>query len=376
MSLISRDFLKKRPQELGKIKIGRLGAATKSRQGNEFRRPEKLDHFIVTTRTRGKDGNFEKDERIHGHEKVGPTPTELAGFLMFEAPEENLHTEMVEYRGRTKVVSCDGETRTDTQSGACSECPRLAGKECKCKPYGRLHIQLLASPDTLGFHVLRTTSWETVNNLQSALEDIYERFGTLYHAPVILKVYPAEDTYTEDGQSKTSKSWKVGLVLAMSMEQAARRMIEAKQTLDETRQALGGQPLQITARSVRQDLDDRDILEADAIGEEFFPPEEETSADRIEARLQAIEESEAEVIDVTPPEEEVGGFTEEEQRQLDEALLEAQRLRVAGDDAANDIAEATEAGDAERLRTWLHALRARVNKALDEQAAKEEAARG
>lgn len=371
MSLISRDFLKKRPQELGKIKIGRLGAErTKRGGGGTFRLPEKVDHFIVTTRTRGKDGNFEKDERIHGHEKVGPEPTELAGFLMFETPEENLHTEMVQYQGRTKVVSCDGKERTSLPSGECGPCPKTVGKDCSCKPYGRLHIQLLASPDTLGFHVLRTTSWETVNNLQSALEDIFERFGTLYHAPVILKVYPAEDTYTEDGQSKTSKSWKVGLVLAMSMEQAARRMIEAKQTLDETRQALGGAPLQITARAVRQDLDDLDVVESDAITEEFFPPEVETPADRIEARLQQMETVDAVVVDAEPVQPSLPAELVE---RLDEALAAARDLGMVGAEAEADIAEARDARDEDRVRLWVQTLRARVNKALDAQAAKEEA---
>jgi hypothetical protein len=283
MSLISRKVLKRRPQELGKIKIGGKGAEKTSSGGNKFRMPVKYDHFVVTTRDRGKDDNFLRDERIHEHPAVGEAPTELAGILMYDRPDENFHAEFCQYKGRTKVWTCDGETATNLKTGATGTCAKSQDKECKCKPYGRLHLQLWASGHVLGYHVFRTTSWESVNNIQTALEEIHERFGTLLHAPVKLVLYPAEDSYTENGKEKTSHSWKVGLVLAMSMEEAARRMVEAKRQLDVARSEL-----RLLAGEVTSELDARDAEEMDDIAEEFFPDEAVLATVETQQRLDAL----------------------------------------------------------------------------------------
>jgi hypothetical protein len=61
-----------------------------------------------------------------------------------------------------------------------------------------------------GYHVLRTTSWETTNNLQSALTDWYERFGSLRHLPVKLVIYPARVSYQDGSQTKTSQAASSG----------------------------------------------------------------------------------------------------------------------------------------------------------------------
>lgn len=264
MSLISEKLLNRRPQELGKIKIGGKGELRRSTGGNDFRLPVKYDHFVITTLNRGEDDNFIRNDEIH--EKIGEAPTELAGVLMYPEPEQNLHAEMVQYRGRTKVVGCDGEERTELESGARSACPRLEGGDCECKPYGRLHLQLWASPHMFGYHVFRTTSWESTANIQSVIKEIYERFGTCYKAPVRLVLYPSTDTYMDGNKERTSESYKVGLVLAMSLEEAAEEMVRAKRLMDSTRREL----LQI-AGEVQEDLTKRDQEEAADIAEEFFP---------------------------------------------------------------------------------------------------------
>ena len=74
MSLISEKLLAPRVQELGKIKIGGKGPVRTSSGGKEFQPPKKFDHFVVTTRERGEDGNFLRDDQVHAHPKVGEKP--------------------------------------------------------------------------------------------------------------------------------------------------------------------------------------------------------------------------------------------------------------------------------------------------------------
>ena len=263
MTLISRKILKARPQELGRIKIGAKGALTRSQGGKEFRLPVKLDHFLITTRKRGDDENFEKDTALHA--TIGEAPTELSGVLMYATPEENFHAEMTRYKGKKKVWSCNGEEATNLLTGACGTCPRLAGGDCGCKPYMRLHIQLWGAP-VFGYHVFRSTGWETTNNIQTALSEIYEQFGTLYRAPVKLVLYPATVNYEEGGQAKTGEAYMVGLVLAMSMEEAAGTMVKAKRLMSATKKEL-----RLISAGVLEEQAQRDVEEEADIAEEFFP---------------------------------------------------------------------------------------------------------
>lgn len=264
MALISRKLLAVHPQELGKIKIGGVGKERTSQAGGTFRAPVKLDYFVVTTRNRDPDrnNNFMRDAAIH--DRIGSNPKELDAVLMYPEPEDNFHAEMCQYAGRGKdgkIWSCNGETARNLVALTSGPCSKLEGKECKCKPYGRLHVQLLASPYTLGYHVFRTTSWESTNNIQTALEQIRQTFGTCYHAPVKLVVYPSEDKY----KGGVSVSHKVGLVLAMPMAEVAHRINEARQY---TR--LAGSDVRMIAATVRKELDEMDEVEAIDIKDEFF----------------------------------------------------------------------------------------------------------
>lgn len=284
MGMISKKLLKPRPQELGKIKIGGLGEKRRAQSGREYQLPVKFDHFEVRTRQRGADGNFLRDESIHA--KLGPKPQELPGILMYPTPEENFHAEMVQYDGRTKIVTCDGEERLDLKTAQCTACPRLKDPDfaCGCKPYMRLHIQLWDSP-VLGYHVFRSTGWETTNNIQTALQEIYERFGTLYHAPVKLVIYPATVSYDEGGKSKTSQAYMVGLTLAASMEEVAQQMVGAKRLMQATQhelKAISGQ--------VMEEQAERDREEAADIAAEYFPDAGIQASVRSQEKLDALKE--------------------------------------------------------------------------------------
>jgi hypothetical protein len=289
MSRIKRSLLRPRPQELGKIKIGGKGAEREKKGGGTFQIPQKYDHFVVTTRVRGPDGNFVKDEAIHSNPLVGEKPVVLDAVLMYPDVEDNFSSAMVQYNGKKRIIECDGEEMHDLIKGDCQACPRSLGGTCACKPYSRLHVQLMASPYTAGYHVYRTTGWESTNNIQTALEEIYAMFGTLFRAPVRLMLYPSEDTYEEKGVTKTSQSYKVGLVLAMGMDEVSRLMVDAARQLGETRREL-----RMLAGEVVADLDQRDRDEDPDIADDFFPAEEATVGSKMEDALRAAGKADAE----------------------------------------------------------------------------------
>lgn len=266
MGMISPALLTRAPQEVGKIKIGGVGKEVNTAGRKKMRLPVKFDHFVVTTRVRGADGNLVRDADVHAHPEVGPRPTVLRGVLMFETPGENFHSEMQVYSGKRRIWTCDGEQATNLRTGNVGACPRAAGGGCECKPYGRLHLQLAASKSVLGFHLFRTTSWESVRNIVSGLEGIYELFGTCYHCPVDLTLYPSEDRYEVGGDLKTGTSYKVTLTPAFSIDEVGKLLVAERRKLE-----LARGELRLLAGKVRDDLDEADRVEAPHIQEEYFP---------------------------------------------------------------------------------------------------------
>jgi hypothetical protein len=147
-SEISTTLLPPRLPVLGHVKIGGLGATRKSAQGTDFQPPEKYDFFRITTRTRGPDRNFLRDEAVH--RAIGEKPTELDVRLPFDTRAENLYAQMLQYSGRTRVRECDGEESMDPRTQVGQICERARGKECACKPYARLSVILEAAPTCTG----------------------------------------------------------------------------------------------------------------------------------------------------------------------------------------------------------------------------------
>ena len=291
MALIDREFMPARPVEIGRIKIGQRGRPRQTSGGGKSFIPEKLDYFLVTTMEReGSDGEgpFKRDEAVHAD--VGPRPRELLGWFMYPEVSQNLHTEMVEYSGRRRQWSCDGQRRIMRDKTE-QPCQRAAG--CNCKPFARLHIALEAAPQMGGFYCYRTTSWSSVNNLQSSLEQIHREFGTLYKAPIKLLMMLTEDTYMDGQQERTSRSWKVTALLNMSYQEAQRYMVDQALEASTTRQQLT-----LEAGAVVEDLDHTDVREEGELADEFRPPEGVEASvatnDKLDQALKEIQEREAE----------------------------------------------------------------------------------
>lgn len=275
---ISPTLLRPRLPELGKIKIGGKGETRRGKGGREWQLPVKYTHFVVTTRQRGQDGNFVRDEAIH--RVIGPKPTELDIRLMWDLPEQNFRASLTAYDGKKRVCEGDGTRAYDRALGReipCT-CPLLKQHEggydgpsrpvgkVVCKPYGVLSVILEAAEVYGGYYVFRTTSWETISAITAALHTFREQFGFLAGLPLRMVMYPTTDTYEEGGQTKTSQSYKVGLVVRGSFEAARQVAAAAHERLHQLRL-----PSPEAAEMHAQDLAAAEEREAEDIAREFYP---------------------------------------------------------------------------------------------------------
>lgn len=231
--------------ELGKIKIGQLGAERTAQSGKKYRLPEKLDHFRVTFRVRDSNGQFALDEEIH--KALGPEPKELNVTLVYDDPTLNCPSRLNCYDGSRRWCHGNGEQalRLDDQGiyreRACpcslltspEEAPENKGKSAnqmiRCKPYGVLRVQLPIKQESIGVYGFRTTSSETISNILAVQASVLMHTGGILGGiPLRLRMYPATDN-TPGGPSK---SWKVTLDLPpggwAEVDEAAKRIIQAR----------------------------------------------------------------------------------------------------------------------------------------------------
>ena len=169
--------LRPRLPEIGKIKIGCLGEKAKSKTGSTYRKPRKIDHFLITFPERGKDGNFIPDLPLM--EKIGKMTgqdpnslTSLPCYLLYDDMEPNLYTSYCCYRGRTKICQGDGKEAV-TSTGEVRSCPcEKLEKGYKgpaiCKPYCRLSVVLAGIERIGGVWVYRSCGWNTVQDLMGS----------------------------------------------------------------------------------------------------------------------------------------------------------------------------------------------------------------
>jgi len=202
--------------ELGKIKIGKKGATITSTTGKEFRPPEKLDHFVITTTERTEDGDFAPDKDLMKKIKALPgahcnADGELVSIpvrLMYNDVDLNFPTRYAAYEGRNLSCTGDGE-KAVTCSGRETTCPcdRLkltySGSD-KCKINGILSV-LIDGMDTIGgCYKFRTTSANTCKAIIGSLELIRLATGGLVAwLPLNLEMRPKTTTIPGTGKSTT-----------------------------------------------------------------------------------------------------------------------------------------------------------------------------
>lgn len=328
-SMISTDVLVPRLAELGKIKIGGRGAKRTGSGGAEFYLPIKFPNFVVTGRERGDngEGDFLRDDDVH--EAVGDKPTELNCHLPFDEPGQVFQSQLQVYEGRTLNRRCDGKEYTIVGPDTVHPCQLQTEQGCACKPYGRLQVILDDAPYVGGVYVFRTTSWESVRNIQTVLMELRSRFGFLTGLPLMLKLYPATDEYTDQNQKRrSSTSYKVALVMRATYQQA----LELAQTAEALRLGAGTE-MKAIAASTREGLDELDATEEGPHGDEFHPVAEAAASVGTQETLERMKAEEG----IGGPEtvDQAGG--EPTERQLATQAL-------ADDMAAEQAEQAAETG--------------------------------
>lgn len=111
------DIIPVRVVEIGKIKIGGLGATRTSQTGTTWRLPEKYDHFVVTTMHRNEAGDLLpdaklmaklKDEYADSDGKVRVLPIQV----LSDDIDDILQSSYLFYSGRKMAARSDGKSLT------------------------------------------------------------------------------------------------------------------------------------------------------------------------------------------------------------------------------------------------------------------------
>lgn len=258
--------------ECGKIKIGQKGALIKSRQGNEFQPPQKLDHFVITTLERGSDGNFVHDAAMHS--RFGKAPREVPVRLLFNDPWLNFQTTYAAFKGGTRFCTGDGERAERIgPNGAVTamDCPchlldpTYDGKD-KCKINGTLSVVIDGAEIVGGVWKLRTTSINTCQGIASSLALLSSvTGGQIAGVPLMLTIRP-KASVTPQGASTTV--YVVGLEFRGSLD-SLRDLAHQRALTDAT----FGQRMQRIEEQARALLTAPVVDEDEAtdLVEEFYP---------------------------------------------------------------------------------------------------------
>lgn len=146
---MSIKTLQRRMTTIGRIRIGDSVPMT-SRAGKEFRRPNKLDRFRLTSSDRlllehaAKEygGQVKRWEPQGGGPAQWELYTEVDRLPIVVPPRDSVTQWFEEWAGRKCVRRCDGEVETLSGRG----CPCAAQPQATCKPTTRLNVLLKDMP--------------------------------------------------------------------------------------------------------------------------------------------------------------------------------------------------------------------------------------
>ena len=258
--------------ECGKIKIGKKGKMMTSGKGNKFRPPEKMDHFLVTTTAKDDNGDFVPDSEIMGI--IGDNCTKLNVTVMYDKPELIFPTSYAMYDSAVCQCRGDGENARDAEGNIikCNPetCKHAIGK--KCKPNGILSVIIEDSPRVGGVYKFRTTGWNSIRNITSALEFIRSLTGGyLAGLPLVLTLQPK--TTVIPGTKKTTTIYMVNIeyrgTLTEMREHTIRIATQKATMMDEIARIEEAAFLQIAAPESAEECTD--------VQEEFYPETVEAS---------------------------------------------------------------------------------------------------
>lgn len=207
------DILSPRVVELGSIKIGGLGEKRTSKGGNEFRLPQKLDHFRIVTKFRDENGDLIEDTetmdalKADYADKDGHLRKVPIAVLSDEIPDI-LRASWAHYRGKHCFARSDGKTlwkyfdfktaQPLTQPEESEWKPEFEKLTFKNAPMFKKHVSLdavIAIPEARwgGIYRFRTTSAITGDQLYGSLIHLKQLTGgVLTGMPLMMVVRPMQ----------------------------------------------------------------------------------------------------------------------------------------------------------------------------------------
>ena len=181
---------------IGYVKIGAKGDKITTSTGKQFRKPIRLDHFIVTTLEIQND-NFLLDPIAL--EDYGEAPIQIPIVLPGKTIQEVFDTFFAYYTASGLICIGDGETASRysqekaaeiTVSCDPSTCPYY--QKGLCKPHGELNMYLRTGENFElvrlgGVYQFKTTSWSTIYSLMNSIQTVSKVVGEdLYKTPLWL----------------------------------------------------------------------------------------------------------------------------------------------------------------------------------------------
>jgi hypothetical protein len=206
--------------EGGKIKTGTRGPVRKSKAGNDWRPPIKLDHFLITGTRRINDdplNDLEPDVDLVGAlveegwaDDDGKLRT-IPIVLHSDDIEEVFPTCYAAYSGKRLACKGDGmrAERREIANGRFTgqsrqmDCPCELQDGKRCKAHGVLHCSIRVPGQAVAgsVHRWRTTSIISIQQLTGSLTQILTTVGVLQGLPLVLRVMPIQ--VAPDGRAAT-----------------------------------------------------------------------------------------------------------------------------------------------------------------------------
>lgn len=255
------------PPVLGRIAIGKVV------EKNGKRLPEKDDAFTITTQVQ-QQGEWMLHplhlqlQQSQGNQKLRSIPVTL----LFNDPDLNLRADYSAFDKTTGRPLCVGNgeaARRMTSEGMQTvPCPGPGlcafGQEARCKPYGRLNVQIEGQEDPLASFIFRTTGFNSIRTLAARLSywNAVSQ-GAAKYLPLSLKLRAKSTT-----QSHRAPIYYVDLTLREGVDTAEAL---AQATAQGKEQEKADHALEAAARTgLSNGLLEETEEEREAVLEEFF----------------------------------------------------------------------------------------------------------
>jgi hypothetical protein len=270
--------------EVGKIKIGIKGDMVKSKDGNEFRLPQKIDHFRIVKNERDENDDYILDDQIieiikkskKGVYNKDGNLIEIPIRLLSNDIDTVFSTQYVSYVAGKLSCSGDG-VKAHTRDGREIKCPcpRLDGAytgKDKCKISGTLTC-IVEGSRVGSCYKFRTTSINTARYILTSLMLIKRTTGGLLSfLPLCLAIQPKKTIIPSTGQPTTIYTVMVGAQKSYEeLQRIALEMGKERITLIENMREIENEARKIVSSNVDTDREEKEFAE------EFFPENIETT---------------------------------------------------------------------------------------------------